>query len=209
MAAPEISENIDKEYLETTFINCINATDNETLRNLCNIFLSTYKTENNYEDLEKLKNECRSILDNELAVEHFIRQFKYLFNKGIYGRINKKHKAELIELGIAPEKMEIICDVEKKYFETNLEKNEEDDKKQICTLKDFDMLTEMPVFDTDYQATVDEEKNYDFKKQNLIINLRLNKDGKDKREVIQVDKTKLIGLFSQMEKLQEELDKLS
>ena len=209
MTAPEISENIDKEYLETTFINCINATDNETLRNLCNIFLSTYKTENNYEDLEKLKNECRSILDNELAVEHFIRQFKYLFNKGIYGRINKKHKAELIELGIAPEKMEIICDVEKKYFETNLEKNEEDDKKQICTLKDFDMLTEMPVFDTDYQATVDEEKNYDFKKQNLIINLRLNKDGKDKREVIQVDKTKLIGLFSQMKKLQEELDKLS
>ena len=209
MAAPEISENIDKEYLETTFINCINATDNETLRNLCNIFLSTYKTENNYEDLEKLKNECRSILDNELAVEHFLRQFKYLFNKGIYGRINKKHKAELIELGIAPEKMEIICEVEKKYFETNLEKNEEDDKKQICTLKDFDMLTEMPVFDTDYQATVDEEKNYDFKKQNLIINLRLNKDGKDKREVIQVDKTKLIGLFSQMEKLQEELDKLS
>ena len=43
----------------------------------------------------------------------------------------------------------------------------------------------------------------------MLINLRLNKDGKDKREVIQVDKTKLIGLFSQMEKLQEELDKLS
>ena len=209
MAEPEISENIDKEYLETTFINCINSTDNETLRNLCNIFLSSYKTENNYEDLEKLKNECRAILDNELAVEHFIRQLKYLFNKGIYGRINKKHKAELIELGFTPEKMEIICEVEKKYFEINLEKNEDDDKKQISTLKDFDMLTEMPVFDTDYRATVDEEKNYDFKKQNLIINLRLNKNGNDKREVIQVDKTKLIGLFSQMEKLQEELDKLS
>ncbi len=209
MEAPEISENIDKEYLETKFINCINATDNETLRNLCNIFLSAYKTENNYEDLEKLKNECRSILDNELAVEHFIRQLKYLFNKGIYGRINKKHKAELIELGLTPEKMEIICEVEKKYFDINLEKNEDDDKKQISTLKDFDMLTEMPVFDTDYRATVDEEKNYDFKKQNLIINLRLNKNGNDKREVIQVDKTKLIGLFSQMEKLQEELDKLS
>ena len=105
--------------------------------------------------------------------------------------------------------MEIICEVEKKYFDINLEKNEDDDKKQISTLKDFDMLTEMPVFDTDYRATVDEEKNYDFKKQNLIINLRLNKNGNDKREVIQVDKTKLIGLFSQMEKLQEELDKLS
>ena len=67
----------------------------------------------------------------------------------------------------------------------------------------------MPVVDTDYKAMIDEDKNVDFKKQKLIINLRLNKDGKDKREVIQVDKTKLIGLFSQMEKLQEELDKLS
>ena len=105
--------------------------------------------------------------------------------------------------------MEIICEVEKKYFENNLEKNEDDDKKHICTLKDFDMMTEMPVVDTRYRIMNDEEKNTDFKKQKLFINLRLNKDGKDKREVIQVDKTKLIGLFSQMEKLQEELDKLS
>ena len=105
--------------------------------------------------------------------------------------------------------MEVIFEVEKRFFEENLEKNEDNEKKQICTLKDFDMMTEMPVVDTSYKAMVDEEKNVDFKKQKLSINLRLNKDGKDKREVIQVDKTKLIGLFSQMEKLQEELDKLS
>ena len=105
--------------------------------------------------------------------------------------------------------MEIICEAEKKYFEENLEKNEEEEKKQIYTLKDFDMMTQMPVVDTSYRAMIDEENNIDFKKQKLMINLRLNKDGKDRREVIQVDKTKLIGLFSQMEKLQEELDKLS
>ena len=70
-------------------------------------------------------------------------------------------------------------------------------------------MTQMPVVDTSYRAMIDEENNIDFKKQKLMINLRLNKDGKDRREVIQVDKTKLIGLFSQMEKLQEELDKLS
>ena len=105
--------------------------------------------------------------------------------------------------------MEIISEIEKKYFEQNLEKNEEEEKKQIYTLKDFDMMTQMPVVDTSYQAMIDDENNIDFKKQKLLINLRLNKDGKDKREVIQVDKTKLIGLFSQMEKLQEELDKLS
>ena len=202
-------ENTDKEYLDNIFINCINGMDNNSLKNLCKIFLSTYKTEYNYEDLEKLNQECQSIINNELAIEQFIRQLKYLFNKGIYGRINKRHKAELIELGINPEKMEIIFEVEKKYFEENLEKNEEEEKKQICTLKDFDMMTEMPVVDTSYTANIDQEKNVDFKKQQLFINLRLNKDGKDKREVIQVDKTKLIGLFSQMEKLQEELDKLS
>jgi len=202
-------ENIDKEYLEKSFITCLNGIDNESLRHLCEVFLSTYKTEYNYEDLEKLNQEVQSILDDDLTFEHFIRQLKYLFNKGIYGRINKRHKAELIELGLTPEKMEIISEAEKKYFEGNLEKNEEEEKKQICTLKDFDMMTEMPVVDTNYRAMVDDEKNIDFKKQNLFINLRLNKDGKDKREVIQVDKTKLIGLFSQMEKLQEELDKLS
>ena len=209
MSVPDIKENIDRDYLDHQFINFINSIDNDSLKNLSYLFLSTYKTEYTYDDLDKLKQECQSILDNELAIEQFIRQLKYLFNKGIYGRINKRHKADLIELGINPEKMEVIFEVEKQFFEENLEKNEDNEKKQICTLKDFDMMTEMPVVDTSYKAMVDEEKNVDFKKQKLLINLRLNKDGKDKREVIQVDKTKLIGLFSQMEKLQEELDKLS
>ena len=202
-------DNIDKEYLDNAFISQLNSIDNESLNNLCNFVLSTYKTEYNYEDLEKLNQECQTIIDNELNIENFIRQLKYLFNKGIYGRINKKHKAELIELGLSPEKMELLCEVEKRYFELNLEKNENDDKKQVMTLKDFDMITEMPVVDTQYNSMVDGEKNEDFKKQKLLINLRLNKNGEDKREVIQVDKTKLIGLFSQIEKLQEQLDKLS
>ena len=202
-------DNIDKEYLDNAFIAQLNSIDNESLQNLCNFVLSTYKTEYNYEDLEKLNQECQTIIDNELNIENFIRQLKYLFNKGIYGRINKKHKAELIELGLSPEKMEILCEIEKRYFELNLEKNENEDKKQIMNLKDFDMITEMPVVDTKYNSMIDGEKNEDFKKQQLLINLRLNKDGEDKREVIQVDKTKLIGLFSQIEKLQEQLDKLS
>ena len=202
-------DNIDKDYLDTAFINQLNGIDNESLKNLCNLYLSTYKTEYNYEDLEKLNHECQSVIDNDLNIEHFIRQLKYLFNKGIYGRINKKHKSELIELGLSPEKMETLCEVEKKYFDKNLENNENEDKKNILTLKDFDMMTEMPVVDTKYNTMVDGEKNVDFKKQKLLINLRLNRNGEDKREVIQVDKNKLIGLFSQIEKLQEQLDKLS
>ena len=204
-----MSENIDKEYLDTVFINQLNGIDNDSFKNLCNYFLNNYKTQNNYEDLDKLHQECQSIIDNDLNTEHFVRQLKYLFNKGIYGRINKKHKADLIELGFTPEKMEILCEIEKKYYEKNLEKTEDEDKAQILTLKDFDMLTDMPVVDTKYNTMVDGEPNNDFKKQKLILNLRLNKNGEDKREVIQVDKNKLIGLFSQIEKLQEQLDKLS
>ena len=202
-------DNIDKEYLDTVFINQLNALDIESFKNLCNFILSNYKTDYNYEDLEKIFHECQTVIDNDLNTEQFMRQLKYLFNKGIYSRINKKHKAELIELGISPEKMEILCEIEKKYFDLNLEKNESEDKKQILTLKDFDMLTEMPVVDTKYNTVVDGEKNQDLKKQNLLLNLRLNKNGEDKREVIQIEKTKLIGLFSQIEKLQEQLDKLS
>ena len=196
-------------YRYTVFINQLNSIDNDSFINLCNYFLNNYKTQNNYEDLDKLNQECQSIIDNDLNTEHFIRQLKYLFNKGIYGRINKKHKADLIKLGFTPEKTEILCEVEKKYFEKNLEKNENEDKSQILTLKDFDILTEMPVVDTNYKTKVDGEENIDFKKQKLFLNLRLNKNGEDKREVIQVDKKKLIGLFSQIEKLQEQLDKLS
>ena len=202
-------DNIDKEYLDTVFINQLNALDIESFKNLCNFILSNYKTDYNYEDLEKIFHECQTVIDNDLNTEQFMRQLKYLFNKGIYSRINKKHKAELIELGISPEKMEILCEIEKKYFDLNLEKNENEDKKQILTLKDFDMLTEMPVVDTKYNTVVDGEKNQDLKKQNILLNLRLNKNGEDKREVIQIEKTKLIGLFSQIEKLQEQLDKLS
>ena len=39
--------------------------------------------------------------------------------------------------------------------------------------------------------------------------MRLTKGNENNREVIQVDKNQLIGLFSQIEKLQEQVDKLS
>ena len=70
-------------------------------------------------------------------------------------------------------------------------------------------MTEMPVVDSKYRVMVDDEKNEDIKKQKLLINMRLTKGNENNREVIQVDKNQLIGLFSQIEKLQEQVDKLS
>ena len=105
--------------------------------------------------------------------------------------------------------MELFCEVQKNYFDSNLETNEKEAKNQIYTLKDFEMMTEMPVVDSKYRVMVDDEKNEDIKKQKLLINMRLTKGNENNREVIQVDKNQLIGLFSQIEKLQEQVDKLS
>ena len=204
-----MTENIDKEYIDDAFVNKINNCDNETLKNCLIFFLENYKTEYNYEDLEKINHELQSIFDDDLNIEHFIRQLKYLINKGVYGRINKRYKTALIELGFSPEKMELFCEVQKNYFDANLETNEKEAKNQIYTLKDFEMMTEMPVVDSKYRVMVDDEKNEDIKKQKLLINMRLTKGNENNREVIQVDKNQLIGLFSQIEKLQEQVDKLS
>lgn len=205
----EENQNIDQEYIDTTFVTQINNIDNESLRNLCTVFLEKYKTEYNYEDIEKFNQECQALFDTEVNTEHFLRQLKYLYNKGIYGRINKKFKNDLLVLGISANKIEIMSEVGKKYFDKNLEKNENDSKDKILTLKDFDMLTEMPVSDSHYELNKDDTKNDDFKKQKLLLNLRLTQHNQDYRQVIQVDKDKMIGLFEQIEKLQEQLDKLS
>ena len=204
-----MTDNIDKEYIDDAFVNKINNSNNETLKNCLIYFLENYKTEYNYEELEKINNECQPLFDDDLNIEHFIRQLKYLINKGVYGRINKRYKTALIELGFSPEKMELFCEVQKSFFDANLETNEKEAKNQIYTLKDFEMMTEMPVVDSKYRVMVDDEKNEDIKKQKLLINMRLTKGNENNREVIQVDKNQLIGLFSQIEKLQEQVDKLS
>ena len=52
-------------------------------------------------------------------------------------------------------------------------------------------------------------RNDNIKKQNLFINFRLCDDNKEENCVLSIDKEKLIGLYEQVEKIQEKLDKLS
>lgn len=206
--------NPDNDYIDTVFVKQINGLDNESLRNVFTSVLEKYKTEYNYDDMEKFSQEVVNLFDCEINTEHFLRQIKYIINKGIYGRINKKYKNDLLVLGFEVDKIEIISEVCKKYFEINLEKNEKDMNAKIWNLKDFDMMTEMPVHYSKYMLQEGDEGNNDIKKQQLIMNLRLSKENggpnntEDKREIILVDKNKMIGLFQQFEKLQEQLDKL-
>lgn len=201
--------NIDKDYLDEQFVNKINEIDNETLQSLIKLFLENYQTQFNYDQIEGLNNYCKSIFANEVNNEGFIRQVKYMVNKGIYGRINKKYKSELTELGLNPEKVELISELEKQYYENNLNKNERKAKNDLLHVKDFDMFTEMPVHYSDYPVYDGDQENHDIKKQNVFINFKLSEGTNEFNTLVSIDKEKLIGVYEKIEKAQEKLDKLS
>ena len=93
-------------------------------------------------------------------------------------------------MGIQQEKVEIIADAAKKFYEENLKKNEEKAKNECYHVKDFDMFTEMPVHYSDYKIYVEENRNDDIKKQNLFMNFRLCDDNKEENCVLSIDKEK-------------------
>ena len=70
------------------------------------------------------------------------------------------------------------------------------------------MLTEMPIHYSDYKIYNEENRNDDIKKQNLFINFKLSEGDKENNCLLSIDKEKLIGMYEQIEKLQEKLDKL-
>lgn len=201
-------ENSDKDYLDEAFIRKINNTEINSLLSLMKELLENYRTELNYEQFQYFNNECKSLYDEGYS-ENFIRQLKYLINKGIYNRITKRYKSDLIELGIEPEKVEAISNLQKQYQDINLDKNEKNVKNNSLYLKDFDMYTEMPVHYSDYKISKEEQENYDIKKQNLILNLNLSNGEKEEHKIFEIDKLKMINLFEKVEQIQEYLDKIS
>ena len=203
-----INENPDKDYLDEVFIKRINNTDTNSLLSLVKLLLENYKTELNYEQIQYFSDQFKSLYD-EQDVDNFIRQLKYLINKGIYNRITKRYKNELIELGIEQEKVEAISNLQKQYQEINFDKNEKNVKNNTIYLKDFDMYTEMPVHYSDYKINNEDQENPDIKKQNIILNLNLSNNEKDEHKILEIDKQKMINLFEKIELIQEYLDKLS
>ena len=204
------SETLDKNYISDHFVKAVNSCDENLFRNLLQFFLENYETEFNFAALEKFNAEFKSQNVEGIDNEMLVRQLKYIVNKSIYGRVNKKFKGELKELGFNLSKIDLISDLTKRYFERNLSKNEKSAKKESVYLKDFDIVTEMPVAFSSYKISENFEENDDIKKQNLYLNLRV-KDGShgERREILEMDKVKMIGIFEGIEKIQEELDKLS
>ena len=169
------SETLDKNYISDHFVKAVNSCDENLFRNLLQFFLENYETEFNFAALEKFNAEFKSQNVEGIDNEMLVRQLKYIVNKSIYGRVNKKFKGELKELGFNLSKIDLISDLTKRYFERNLSKNEKSAKKESVYLKDFDIVTEMPVAFSSYKISENFEENDDIKKQNLYLGTRYSK----------------------------------
>lgn len=207
-----MSDEIDRQFLDQKFITLINSMKDETLATLIEKMLINYKTELSLDEIESLSSEITNGLkstSNVINVNHFIRQLKYLINKGIYGRITKKYRNDISELGIEANKVTLISDIQKKYYETIYTKNEESYNKEFKQIKEIDMFTEMPLFYTDYRLIEDDKKNENIKKAKLYMNIDIeNTDKKEENYVLEISKEKLVGMYAQIEQLQEHLDHL-
>lgn len=200
---------IDKDYLDEAFVIKLNSFDESTIESLIKLMLEHYDIELTYDKIEYLNQAVKSMYSSEANPEHFIRQLKYLINKGIYNRLLKKYKSDLAVLGIKLEIIDLITDLQKKYYEENQRKNEVKSKEETPTVKDFSIKTEMPVYYSNYPLEIEGKNNEDIKKQNVILNFKLMEDNKDNDYMLKIEKDKLIQFFEQIEKIQEKIDKLS
>jgi hypothetical protein len=209
---------IDQTYLDENFIRSVNFLDDEKFSQFINYLLENYEDDTDQNKISIYSKIISSLFGGQLIPDenHFYRQIKYLVNKGVYNRVSKKFKNDLLSLEISETKIEIVVEAIKPHLEKiyNLNKI----KDQISTnliVTDFEIKTEMPVSTSKYEMINEVGSlNEDTKKQNVILkfNLKNKLVIKDKLSngnlVFQMDKTKLIDFYEQVEKIQEKLDKL-
>lgn len=197
---------IDKEYIDEIFINRLNSLDDEKFNYIINYTLENYQIDSNHEQIAYFCKIIATLFGNEIDSLHFLRQIKYLVNKGSYNRLTKKFKNDLLLLNMNENKIDNLIEIQKNYFEKINEINKRENSDNYL-VEDFSVKTLMPVHTTNYNLKNNDKNilNEDLKKQNILIKL----DIKDHESLqIQMDKTKLINFYEEMEKIQEKLDKL-
>lgn len=162
-----------------------------------------------------------------------LRQINYLIYKAVYLRVNKKFKNDLINFNatgnnssnitLETEFVDKISEIIKKYLESlnfvNFKNLENFYLQNNFKLKDFQILTEMPVNSNKNEfRSSSGNLNVDSKKQNIKIKLNLQGNNKisdnntnnkiNSITTVSMDKTKLISFYEEIEKIQEKLDKL-
>jgi len=199
---------IDKAYLDDKFVNVVNNLENEKFGEFVNLLVENFENDLSHQKISNFsKFFSTSII--EIDSTKFLRQLKYLVNKGTYNRLSKKYKQDLLRIHMNEDKIDIMIEIQRVYFENfNLINKREGEMLKNIILKDFEIKTEMPICNTNYNVKSNFSLNEDIKKQNLIVNLNLLSSENFTNLVVQIDKSQLINMYEEIEKIQEKLDKL-
>lgn len=210
---------IDQFYLDENFVRIVNFLNEEKFSQFIHYLLENYEDDvTDQHKISLISKIISSLFGSQVIPDanHFYRQIKYLVNKGVYNRVSKKFKNDLLNIEISETKIDIVVDALKLHLDRINHFNKSND--QISTnliVSDFEIKTEMPVGSSKNEM-INEVGclNEDIKKQNVIIKFNLKskllQNGKLKNDnlVFQMDKPKLIDFYEQVEKMQEKLDKL-
>lgn len=243
-----INDNIpDANYLDENFINLLNSISNENFNAIFIHLIENYSAVASQSDFNQFSKLSLSEINSEIAFNNFYRQIKYLINKGVYLRLSKKFLMELINLGFSEEKVNLIRDIQKANLDKLLNlinKSEKDSNnnsiKGLHKIIDVEVKTEMPSYNTNYETFKAENGNSDnynedIKKQNVYLNLKLDKKhfgennfinnnnnnsinnslaagsneiGLFQNLNVKMNKVQLAAFYAEIEKIQESLDKL-
>jgi hypothetical protein len=212
---------LDQEYLDEIFINKTNQIDDEQFANLANLILENYNNEATLEQISYLTRYISDAYGNEIDSATTLRKLKYLVHKGMYNRLSKKFKNDLLSINLEESKIEVLIEVQKNYFEKIAEQMKKNGESQNLKVRDFQVTTNMPVYTSNYKLKQDgfPSLNEDLKKQNLLINFQLSGpqnieesenlgNQNNKNLVLEINKLDLINFYEEIEKIQEKLDKL-
>jgi hypothetical protein len=187
-------------YLDSDFISNLNALDNDKLSGLIALVLDIYDEDMNNEKLTYITKVIDNLNGQDDGID-FFRKVRYLVKKASYYRLSKKYKIELLQLSLSEDKAELIIETVKMYLDKLDEVNKKGSKPEIF-IKDFELKTEMPI----YNSTI--HHHDDIKKQNVILKLDIEGKKQPNHLILAMDKVKLVSLYKEVERIQEKLDKL-
>jgi hypothetical protein len=189
---------IDKTYIDESFIIDINLIDSERYSTLISLIIENYNEDISNDKLVYITNIISTIFGHDINSSNIYRKIKYLINKGIYNRFTKKYKIDLINLGLNESRVDEIINIAKNsagelYKPTKTNHN---------TLKDVQITTNMPVYTSNYNIAND---GSDLKKQKILLKFDYTSETSS---LIEMNKTQLFSFYQEIEKIQEKLDKL-
>lgn len=199
---------IDKEYVDSGFVELLNQCGLEDFRCLFAYLIENYSDEMNFEKLSYLRRLVSAVFGSESDASSYLRRLKYLINKAICNRVSKKLRDDLSNLKLNNERIEVISSLIKLNYNKINNENRQKQKKNYYEANDIHIETVMPVYNTNKMKQKGENK--DIKQQSLILNFDLlSASSKEfKSSQFELDKNQLRSLYEEIEKAQEKLDKL-